>query len=279
MTTGDSEGREQASSPGVGKDPVISDAESVLENLLDVVKNQAEEILAAARAEADSEAETTRAQAAAERDEVLAEARREATRITEDAKRSAADHCRSVLAVIEGSVTELGRVAEYRAKLEALAQQVRGAADSIGATESSAPDEAVADEPTVEVAEEDIYLEVNPEALQMLAGELGVDACREVIDTFVTELAGQIETLSSAAEAGDQHSKKLGRVLHNMSSGCATVGAFDLASLCNEITPDSLPDHIEALVVRVRVVRDEVLRVRDGGLSGDGSSSFAEDSP
>lgn len=60
---------------------------------------------------------------------------------------------------------------------------------------------------------------------------------QEVVTTFLTNTAGQIETLIQACTASDLHLAE--RTAHKLKGGCSAIGANHLSSLCAELEHQS----------------------------------------
>lgn len=244
------------STPGSDADRIMAEAELVLDNLLSTVKAEREELLRSAAEERDRMLMEARAIAAAEgahireeawadKERIISEAAQEAGAIVREARLLVGRQKEAVIEVVQESLDRLSQVEELRKGLEDTARKLNEDVETIENPEVPAP------------------REVDPAALQTLVEQLGDDECREVIDTFLIEIAKQIEQLEGALDPTKEKSQEISRVLHNLSSGCATVGAYDAAELCASMTAESPREHFEDLLARARRVRDEVSELRN----------------
>lgn len=236
---------------------VMSEAQSVLDNLRDVVMAERERILESAQrereriifeaqTEARAEAARIRVEAGTGRDLILTEARRKAMEMDDAARRAADRQRESVRQVIQEAIDQLSHIESLRTRLAAIAEPK----DDGGANDAP---------------EHDDYAEVDPRVLRKLASVLGESACRDVIDTFLSEVVIGLGDLRAALESQEDESRAISRTLLTLASGCATVGAYEVARVCRSYTAASLAEHIDELEARLRVVRSEIARLRDSG--------------
>jgi len=81
----------------------------------------------------------------------------------------------------------------------------------------------------------------------------------ELIDEFVEDAPGQLESLRAAATAGDATSAR--RAAHTLKGNSRTFGAGDLASLCQETEAAAGAGNLDGVLSRVDEIDREWARV------------------
>lgn len=106
--------------------------------------------------------------------------------------------------------------------------------------------------------------------LDALRESVGDDAefLAELIDTFVADAPGQLESLRGSAASGDAVGAR--RAAHTLKGNGLTFGARELASLCQQAESAAGAGDLEAVLAQVdgidqewRRVQAELLAVRD----------------
>ena len=81
----------------------------------------------------------------------------------------------------------------------------------------------------------------------------------ELVDEFVADTPGQLESLRAAASAGDATSAR--RAAHTLKGNSRTFGAGDLASLCHEAEAAAEAGNLDGVLSRVDEIDREWARV------------------
>jgi HPt (histidine-containing phosphotransfer) domain-containing protein len=104
---------------------------------------------------------------------------------------------------------------------------------------------------------------LNAATLDELRASVGDDPefVAELIDDFLNDAPIQLETLRTAAAAGDAPTAR--RAAHTLKGNSRTFGAPELAALCQEAETAAHDGDLEAVLSRLDPIGEEWTRVRD----------------
>jgi HPt (histidine-containing phosphotransfer) domain-containing protein len=101
---------------------------------------------------------------------------------------------------------------------------------------------------------------VDPERMQDLMDNLGIDGLRDVIETYLEDSPRQIADLRAAFERG--YLDDLQRIAHSLKSSSGIFGAHEMVELCRALEAGT-QEGVPAGMGRISQIEEAYARVRD----------------